>query len=121
MAELRKCPFCGGEVKGYLDNHKKAMIECKKCNMYFGVKLEIGCELVEGWKATFHTKEELIEAWNTRKPMEAVVAELEKIKKVSACDEIRCDECKYTKICFEGEKSYKVALDRAISIVRGKE
>lgn len=53
--------------------------------------------------------------------VEAVVAELEKIKKVSACDEIRCDECKYTKICFEGEKSYKVALDRAISIVRGKE
>lgn len=66
----------------------------------------------------------LIKAFKESKPaydVEAVVAELEKIKKVSACDEIRCDECKYTKICFEGEKSYKVALDRATSIVRGKE
>ena len=78
MADLKPCPFCGGEVKGYLDNHKKAMIECEKCNMYFGIKLEIGCELVEGWKATFDSKEELFEAWNIRKPMEAVVAKLEK-------------------------------------------
>ena len=62
MADLKPCPFCGGEVKGYLDNHKKAMIECENCNMYFGVKLEIGCELVEGWKATFDSKEELFEA-----------------------------------------------------------
>ena len=66
MAELKKCPFCGGEVKGYADNHKKAMIECKNCNMYFGVQLEIGCELVEGWKAMFDSKEELFEAWNNR-------------------------------------------------------
>ena len=64
--ELKPCPFCGGEVKGYADNHKKSMIECKSCNMYFGIQLEIGCELVEGWKATFDTKEELIEAWNRR-------------------------------------------------------
>ena len=66
MAELKKCPFCGGEVKGYADNHKKAMIECKNCNMYFGVQLEIGCELVEGWRAMFDSKEELFEAWNNR-------------------------------------------------------
>jgi Lar family restriction alleviation protein len=66
MAELKKCPFCGGEVKGYADNHKKVMIECKNCNMYFGVQLEIGCELVEGWKAMFDSKEELFEAWNNR-------------------------------------------------------
>ena len=63
---LRECPFCGGEVKGYADNHKKAMIECKNCNMYFGVQLEIGCELVEGWRAMFDSKEELFEAWNNR-------------------------------------------------------
>ena len=64
--ELRKCPFCGGKVIGYLDNHLKAMIHCKTCNMYFGIKLEIGCELKEGWKATFNSKEELVEAWNRR-------------------------------------------------------
>ena len=72
MAELKKCPFCGGEVKGYADNHKKAMIECKNCNMYFGVQLEIGCELVEGWKAMFDSKEELFGAWNNR-PVEAEI------------------------------------------------
>ncbi len=64
--ELKSCPFCGGEVKGYFDNHKKVMIECNACNMYFGIQLEIGCELVEGWKATFNSKEEAIEAWNRR-------------------------------------------------------
>ncbi len=117
MADLKPCPFCGGKVKGYLDNHKKAMIECEKCNMYFGVKLEIGCELVEGWKATFDSKEELFEAWNTRKPMEAVVAELEKLKE----EGLKCEDCSFRNeadcygLCSKGK------VVRAISIVRGKE
>ena len=64
--EFRPCPVCGGEVKGYLDNHKKAMIHCATCKMYFGIELEIGIELKEGWRATFDSKEELIETWNRR-------------------------------------------------------
>ena len=64
--ELKPCPFCGGEVKGYIDNHKKIMINCDACKMYFGIELEIGCELKEGWKSTFNSKEEAIEAWNMR-------------------------------------------------------
>lgn len=110
MADLLKCPFCGGEAETE-NRHNRYTdwweVKCTDCNASLNERYEYEFEAVD--------------AWNTRKPMEAVVAELEKIKKVSACDEIRCDECKYTKICFEGEKSYKVALDRAISIVRGKE
>lgn len=113
MADLKPCPFCGGEVKGYLDNHKKAMIECEKCNMYFGVKLEIGCELVEGWKATFDSKEELIEAWNKRRPMEAVVSELEKYMKASEKD--------YVLFQLTSALGEMRAFETAISIVRGKE
>ena len=114
MAVLKSCPFCGGEVKGYLDNHKKAMIECEKCNMYFGIKLEIGCELVEGWKATFDSKEELFESWNTRKPMEAVVLELEN---ASYRTDSTFDEDGY---CNDDSEEV-VELHTAISIVRGKE
>ena len=115
MADLKPCPFCGGEVKGYLDNHKKAMIECENCNMYFGVKLEIGCKLVEGWKATFDSKEELFEAWNTRKPMKAVVAELENLN----CEYVHhCTNNDWQRGFIDGSKT---ALSKAISIVRGKE
>lgn len=113
MADLKSCPFCGGEVKGYLDNHKKAMIECENCNMYFGVKLEIGCELVEGWKATFDSKEELIEAWNTRKPMEAVVAELETERKTA--------HRTYEMYQLRVDLGRIFGMEKAIEIVQGKE
>lgn len=76
--KLKPCPFCGGEVKAYADNHNKVMISCDNCNMYFGIELEIGCELEEGWKAIHKSKEEAIEKWNTRKPMDNIVEQLEK-------------------------------------------
>lgn len=36
------------------------------CGVIMGVELEDGCELVDGWRATFNTMEEAIEAWNRR-------------------------------------------------------
>lgn len=66
MAELKPCPFCGGEAK-YMETMEGIFISrfvtCTKC----------GIET----KRNYPRKNGAIKAWNTRKPMEAVVAELE--------------------------------------------
>ena len=46
-----------------------------------------------------------------------VIEELE-VTKGYACYGIKCDECKYTHDCFEGEKSQEMAIDKAIEIVK---
>ena len=46
-----------------------------------------------------------------------VVEELKKMK-VLACDGKSCSECEYTSYCLEGEQSEKVAIDKAIEIVK---
>lgn len=51
--------------------------------------------------------------------VERVVDGLEDIKEaVSGCFGTMCSECKYTKKCYAGELSYKVAIDNAISVVK---
>lgn len=49
--------------------------------------------------------------------VEKVVAELEDIKGY-ACMTMDCRKCKYTAMCFEGERSEHVAIDKAIDIVK---
>lgn len=49
--------------------------------------------------------------------LEKVVEELEDIKGY-ACMEMDCEKCKYTAMCFEGERSEHVAIDKAIKAVR---
>ena len=46
-----------------------------------------------------------------------VIEELE-VTKGYACYGMKCDECKYTHDCFEGEKSQEMAIDKAIEIVK---
>lgn len=51
--------------------------------------------------------------------VEKVVAWLEDIReKANGCFGIMCSECKYTQKCHEGEMDYKVAIDKAIDIVK---
>ena len=62
--ELKPCPFCGGEAKInlFLGNY---CVTCKECTgAIFPVR--------------GMTKEEAIEDWNTRKPMEQIVERLER-------------------------------------------
>ena len=76
---------------------------CKKCSDYV-------CDFED------------IQNQPTAYDVEAVVAELEKLKEsVFGCDDTKCSKCKYKSQCFNVDKGHKVALDRAISIVRGKE
>lgn len=49
--------------------------------------------------------------------IENVVAELEDIKGY-ACMTMDCRKCKYTAMCFDGERSEHVAIDKAIDIVK---
>ena len=65
---------------------------------------------------------EIIDNQPTAYDVEAVVAELEKLKVDDfGCSGMRCSKCNYQSKCFNLDKAFKVALDRAISIVRGKE
>ena len=62
-----------------------------------------------------------IEKWIRELPtaysVDKVIKELEKIKGL-ACDGKSCSECEYTSDCLEGEQSEKVAIDKAIEIVK---
>lgn len=61
----------------------------------------------------------LVQTQYTAYDVEKVVEGLEEVKEaVSGCFGTMCSECKYTKKCYTGELSYKVAIDNAISIVK---
>ena len=99
MADLKPCPFCGGEAETE-NRHNRYTdwweVKCTDCNASLNERYEYEFEAVA--------------AWNTRKPMEAVVAELEKYM-----DDTRMwDEDDF----FDGKAQ---AYEHAISIVRGKE
>lgn len=113
MADLKPCPFCGGEAVTENRHNRWTdwwKVKCMDCNASLNERYEYEFEAVA--------------AWNTRKPMEAVVAELEEMKCYeSGCLGVSCDKCKYNESCLEGEEAFKVALDNAIEVVRngGKE
>lgn len=63
MADLKSCPFCGGEASARKTYKGTFAVSCNRlCVGQYG----------------YDTEQEAIEAWNTRKPMEAVVAKLKK-------------------------------------------
>ena len=95
--KLLCCPFCGGEAElfqhyPYMRRRVVSSVCCKSCRANSG---------------TWGRKDKAIEAWNTRKPMEAVVAELEK-EKGTYFDGLPCE-------------GTMIKINKAISIVRGKE
>lgn len=62
---------------------------------------------------------EMIDAQPTAYDVDAVVEQLEEMKEApSGCFGTMCSMCQYTESCYEGEKGYKVAIDKAIDIVR---
>jgi Lar family restriction alleviation protein len=55
MAELKPCPFCGGEARRYYGNYDLHGITCSKCPLkLYG----------------YSTKGSATRAWNTRTPKE---------------------------------------------------
>lgn len=51
--------------------------------------------------------------------VEKVIERLGAIKENGACDGEKCGHCKYFKTCLEDEMSDRLALDKAIKIVKG--
>ncbi len=92
MAEtkLLPCPFCGGKAKLY-----ENQIVCGKC--YCGTGFE-------------DTQEDAIKLWNTRKPIDAVVAELERFERKSTDDYLGTDQ--------QYDLGEMIAYGNAIDIVR---
>ena len=83
--KLLPCPFCGGEV------------EVKSCSSnFFDSVFEIVCRECGCRQAPSIHKEAVINAWNRRKPMEDIVAELEYQKE-------KCEE----DMEYWNEKSWK--------------
>lgn len=103
--KLKPCPFCGGEAEAKKEIGGSCWkVKCKQCS----------CEVGRYW---FHNKNHAIIAWNTRKPMDNIVAELEEEKDYSYADmdeyasryELNLDDC--------DDWFYK-GLARAIDIVK---
>lgn len=113
MSELKllPCPFCGGSVTAYADRYEKVMIECGNCKMYFGVQLEIGCELKDGWKATLNSKEDAIKHWNTRNPMANIVEKLEEEKQRLKGLKNDCIALSDSEVIAIEEKAYNFAIN----------
>jgi Lar family restriction alleviation protein len=100
MADLKPCPFCGGKSEIWNATSDIFVLQCQCC----GTRID-----------RYGKKEKVIEAWNTRKPIEAVVAELEKL----------LGDTNFEKATQEVNESFydglAYAYGMAISIVRGKE
>lgn len=100
MADLKPCPFCGGEAE--YEEFNDGFFSWGRVECQCGVMLTTPPNVT-------------IKAWNTRKPMEAVVAELEKLKGEY---EHHCIHGAWQRGAIDGAKT---TLSKAISIVRGKE
>jgi Lar family restriction alleviation protein len=74
--KLKPCPFCGGKV--YIDNedcygyeHIDFFVHCDNCSLQFG------------FASQFETEEDAVKAWNTRKPIDKVIEQLEELVRIN--------------------------------------
>lgn len=96
MAEkLKPCPFCGGEAE------IKRYTFCRTDSFYVGCSR---CNVTQTANVYFSEKES-IEAWNTRKPMERIVEQLE-------------EAIEYSRKLGASEMEYRAGLYDAIEIVK---
>lgn len=101
---LKPCPFCGSEaevighyIKGVANNYQY-FVRCK------------ACKARPRTYATFKKKEQAIEVWNGRKPIDRIVEQLEKIAPQPKSE------------CYAHVDEYLCALEmheKCIEIVKG--
>lgn len=84
--KLKPCPFCGGEAQLAIAPSNEYVgipcyaVTCKHCKVMMGT-------VQKGQTDFYRTAQEAIEIWNTRKPMERIVEELD-----GASDYYECEE-----------------------------
>ena len=48
-----------------------------------------------------------------------LIEKLEEVKEYkSGCNGVNCSRCKYNLMCLDGEKSYKVAIDKILELIK---
>ena len=97
--KLKPCPFCGGEAELIIDEacYYKSQVYCKKC----GVRTN-----------RQHIPEIAVTTWNTRKPTDKVVKQLEENADYEPVD------FDYGDVACTAEQRF-IALEDAIEIVKG--
>lgn len=71
--KLLPCPFCGGEA------HKRIAFPCDADGMEMNLHI-VGCETCDIEFSWLWDEEVAIELWNTRKPIDRIVEELEEYR-----------------------------------------
>ncbi len=114
IEELKPCPFCGGKAKLYGNTR---LVGTKFKNYQVATCLNDDCSCRTGF---CETVAEAIERWNTRKPIEKVVEQLEKEKEIhtehynnSLYKNYPDVKRRYEQTCF--------VIDKAIDIVKVSE
>jgi hypothetical protein len=85
--KLRECPFCGGEDIYEISREdsvvdKIPQLFCNSCKMIFEV--ENDSPFLDDTKTFEYLKEKLHTTWNTRKPMDRIVEQLEGLPNVNS-------------------------------------
>lgn len=116
--ELKPCPFCGGEAKivKYCGKKTIVYVECTNCLAYMGNQ-RIMTSSNRG-KEYFESEEKLINAWNTRKPMDNIVEELEEMirpKQLYFCKYVK-GGCKH--LDNDAKDCMECIVEQAINIVK---
>lgn len=102
MSEIKIlcCPFCGGEKVISTYNNFVPVLLCGSCGAMMTIPMSFG--------DTYEDKEgELLRKWNTRKPMQDILEQLEKEKGIVVID----GKEMYQEDCF-------IDIDDAIQIVK---
>ena len=122
MGKLLKCPFCGGEAKivKYCGKKTIVYVECSNCLAYMGNQ-RIMTSSSRG-KEYFESEEKLINAWNTRTPMDNIMEKLEYEKERHEKDRKYWSEKSWKDSCIYNECDMSngkcECFDKAINIVK---
>lgn len=104
--KLLPCPFCGGEAE------VNCYVSASTISVFFVSCRECGCR-----QAVSISKEAVVNAWNTRKPMERIVEQLEEELELA---EKQIEECTFKGLpYYDRTEGYILATSNAIEIVKG--
>ncbi len=109
--KLLPCPFCGGEA--FVDTHK---FWDEKAKDFTVQTYGVACHQC-GSKSWQHcrTIEDAIKHWNTRKPMERIVEQLEEVGTAEAKSYVSTGRCSGKSFTV----GYVVGFEKALEIVKG--
>lgn len=106
---LKPCPFCGGDNVGIWENRAPASKDFRYSANCYDCHISLGFE---------KTKEEAIEKWNTRKPMDRIVERLEKVMEYSEKSYKEWGKTGLARMDKLQTKTYKNAIEIVRQVVR---